>query len=149
MFDECFSPNGAAVLKQFLDLWDPPVDTTYLVDFLNGVRGMADEDWGRLLCDTDYVVVSRDRGRQRQQQAKGMPLNLVLPKLKVTGVFMSGGLATASCFEMVRAVVCVLPDIIKECPRATKGTRYKVRAESGVYRLEEWEFKKGEMSPYV
>jgi len=100
MFDECFTPNGAAVIGQFLSLYDPPIESCFLVDYLNR-QGALDEDWGPILRGSDWIVVSRDRGQSRKLKSKGAPLHIVLPRANVTGIFLSGGLGNASRFKMV------------------------------------------------
>jgi len=133
-----------------LSLFDPPIASQYLIDFLGGKTGVHDEDWGPLLNPKDdWIVITRDLGHARKNKAKGIPLPLVLPRCKVTGVFLSGGLGHASRFEMVRAVTCVLPDIFAECSREPRGTRFRIRHDHGNFALNQWPTKKGESDGFA
>lgn len=146
MFDECFTREGSRVLGEMLSLFDPPIESAFLVDYL-GVEGAWDENWGPSLAGKGWIVVSRDLGRTRKIKAKGAPLHIVLPRSKVTGIFLSGQLGTASRFEMVRAVTCVLPDVFA-CPREPAGTRFRIQKNAGNYHLSRWDVKKKENSQF-
>lgn len=142
LFDECFSREGARVLGELLSLFDPPIHSEFLVDHL-GTQGALDGDWGYAI-DKGWIVISRDLGRSKKNRAKGPPLKLVLPRALVTSVFLRGGLGNASRFEMVRAVACVLDDIIAIGSRADQGARFSVSKTRGVFKFEAWSVSKEE-----
>lgn len=142
VFDECFSRDGAAAIGQIFRLHDPPISCAFLVDEIDQ-QGVHDEHWAPRFRDQGVVVISRDRGRSRRSRNKGMPLPQVLPRERVTGVFLSGGLGEATRVEMVRAVVAVIPDLLSECPRAEPGTRFRVRRHRGQSHLIVWPTGKG------
>lgn len=149
--DECYTRDGTAVIAKLLGLYNPPVACEFLPDYLKNnpavnpndpARG-HDENWGPIVgadkAQGDWVVITRDRGKGGR--GLGAPLPEVLPACGVTGVWLAPWYSNANVFELVRAVLIVLPSIYSECPRAKPGTRFKIVRDGQSASLETWPSK--------
>lgn len=150
LFDECFPKDGAKVLISMLEnLVDPPTESHYMLDWLRikGChsdaiqQGVWDEDWPKLFGEDERkeaIIISVDTGQNRRKRAKGAPLHIVLPQMKIRGVFLASAMGTLDRLQKTVAVASVLKDILTTVTRSAPGTRFKIQRNSSTYTLKEW-----------
>lgn len=132
--DECIGPKTTRIAADLLARAKPnPITLVHWLDKFTKEE-KRDDKWAEILAsDGGWIVLTKDTG----QKKRGPPLQLILPRKKVTGIFFTRGRAQASGFEALRAVIWLIHDI-EAALSEPAGTRFKIYVEGRGYSLQRW-----------
>jgi hypothetical protein len=132
LFDECIGYGIYEAICSELNQLLSPIQHVHMLDF-TGRQGVADEVWVPRAALEKWMVITGDSGRSKQ----GAPLQLLLPRNGISGIYFSGKLQSKPAQTKVEAVLDVsgqLPDIYNGPP----GTRHRLRMKHQGYSLQPW-----------
>ncbi|MFN0011562.1 MAG: hypothetical protein ACKVS8_07950 [Phycisphaerales bacterium] len=131
--DECLAPKTFKALAALVAFDKEPVKIEHLLDrFRPGTR---DDIWAaHLQAEPGWIAVTVDSGGVND----GVPAPIILPKCRITGVFLARKLAQASGFEKARVLLSVYDQLRTRVVPAPPGTRFKLLRRDGRPVLDEW-----------
>lgn len=123
LFDETIGEPIARAAIDFLN-WDKSceIDAQFMRSFMG--EGTGDSEWVPRAAAERRFVITGDRGKS----SRSAPLDLLLPYLGVSGVFMTGALHESKQFQRMRAVITLWPHIV-EAAAGRPATRYRMRID--------------------
>jgi hypothetical protein len=132
LIDECIGKGTVARLRQLYTTTTSGVTFCHMLEF-NGGQGGKDEIWVPRAAGEQWFVITADAGKSK----RGHPLQLLLPRFKVSAAFLTPTIHTSQDLEKTRAIVTLLPKL-QRATEEPRGRRFRMRVQGDSFALEEW-----------